>query len=403
MEATVREMDGGVAAAAGFVAAGVACGIKRDGRLDLALLHCPGGAVAAGVFTRNEVVAAPVVLARGRVPARDVRAVVINSGCANACTGGAGMAAAEAVVAAVATALGCAPEQVLPASTGVIGDPLPVKRLTAGLPAVVAGLGASGATAFADAILTTDTRRKEAAVEVELAGGRVRIGGCCKGSGMIHPNMATMLAVVTTDAQLDPATCQTLLSTVVATTFNRISVDADTSTNDTLYLLASGSSGVAVSGEEDLVRLAAGLARVCGSLALQIVADGEGATKLATVQVTGGRDGLQVERVAAAICRSPLVKTALFGQDANWGRIVAAAGAVGAGITPETTRLWLDDLLLFAEGVGTGAGRSPAAAAAMHAHDLTLRLDLGQGEACATYWTCDLSFDYVRINAEYRT
>lgn len=403
MAATVQEIDGGVTAAAGFVAAGVACGIKREGRLDLALLHCPGGAAAAGVFTRNEVVAAPVVLGRGRVPARDVRVVVINSGCANACTGEAGMKAAEEVVAAAAAAFGCAPEQVLPASTGVIGDPLPVERITAALPSAVAGATADGGVRFAEAICTTDTVVKEAAVEVTLAGGTVRIGGCAKGSGMIHPNMATMLAVVTTDAALDPPTCHGLLETVVTTTFNRISVDGDTSTNDTLYLLASGSSGVSVRDDEDLRRLAAGLERVCGSLARQIVADGEGATKLATVEVIGGRDTAQAERVAQAICRSPLVKTALFGEDANWGRIVAAAGAVGAGITPETTRLWLDGLLLYAKGVPTGAGRSDEAAALMRQRELTLRLDLGQGEASATYWTCDISFDYVRINAEYRT
>ncbi len=403
MATTVQEIDGGVTAAAGFVAAGVACGIKGGGALDLGVIHCPGGAAAAGVFTRNEVVAAPVVLGRGRVPTRDVRAVVINSGCANACTGDAGMAAAEQVVAATAAAFGCAPEQVLPASTGVIGDLLPVERITGALPSAAAGATADGGALFAEAICTTDTVIKEAAVEVALAGGTVRIGGCAKGSGMIHPNMATMLAVVTTDAALDPPTCHGLLETVVTTTFNHISVDGDTSTNDTLYLLASGASGVAVSGDEDLRHLAAGLERVCGDLARQMVGDGEGATKLATVEVTGGRDTQQAERVAAAICRSPLVKTALFGEDANWGRIIAAAGAAGAGVTPETTRLWLDGLLLFAAGVPTGAGRSDEAAALMRQRELTLRLDLGQGEAAATYWTCDLSFDYVRINAEYRT
>ncbi len=403
METAVRQIEGGVTAAAGFVAAGVACGIKGGGALDLGVVHCPAGAAAAGVFTRNEVVAAPVVLGRSRVPARAVRAVVINSGWANACTGEAGMAGAQEVVAAAAAACGCTPEQVLPASTGVIGDPLPVARITAALPAAVAGATPDGGRKFAEAILTTDTVVKEAAVEVELAGGTVVVGGCAKGSGMIHPNMATMLALVTTDADLDPPTCHGLLETVVATTFNHISVDGDTSTNDTLYLLASGASGVAVAGDEDLRRLAAALERVCGSLARQMVADGEGATKLATVEVTGGRDTVQAERVAEAICRSPLVKTALFGEDANWGRVIAAAGAAGAGITPETTRLWLDGLLLFAAGVPTGAGRSEEAATLMRQRELTLHLDLGQGEAAATYWTCDLSFDYVRINAEYRT
>ncbi|RMF77962.1 MAG: hypothetical protein D6739_12210 [Nitrospirae bacterium] len=229
----------------------------------------------------------------------------------------------------------------------------------------------------------------------------MRVGGCAKGAGMIHPRMATLIAVVTTDAALEPEAADGLLRRVAGRTFNRISVDGDTSTNDTLYLLASGAAGAAEGA--DLARLEAAVEAVCGRLARALVADGEGATKVARIEVTGGRDAAQVERIAEAICRSALVKTALFGEDANWGRIVAAAGAAGAGLTPETTRLWLEELLLYDRGLPTGAGRSPEAAALMARPELGFRLDLGQGRAATTHWTCDLSYDYVRINAEYRT
>jgi len=396
-------IEGGVTAAQGFLATGLACGIKKTGALDLALLHCPGGATAAGVFTRNEVVAAPVVLGRERVPAAGVHGVVINSGCANACTGTAGLAAAEEMVAATAKVLRCPPSAVLPCSTGVIGDPLPVAKITAALPKANARLAGDGGSLFADAILTTDTVRKEAAVEVEMAGGTVRIGGCAKGSGMIHPNMATMLAVVTSDAALSTTDTHAMLSAAVEASFNRISVDGDTSTNDTVYLLASGTSGIGVTSDDDRGRFTAGLRAVCGRLAQAVVRDGEGATKLATVHVVGGRSAEQVAKVGAAIVRSPLVKTALFGADANWGRIVCAAGYAGAGITPESTTLRLGDLVLYEAGVPTGAGRSQAAADLMAAAEIELTLDLGQGHAATTFWTCDLSYDYVRINAEYRT
>jgi glutamate N-acetyltransferase/amino-acid N-acetyltransferase len=398
-----RLIEGGVTAAEGFVATGLACGIKKGGGADLALLHCPGGAAAAGLFTRNDVVAAPVTLGRERLPARGVHGVVINSGCANACTGEPGLAAAREVVAAAARVLGCLPAAVLPCSTGVIGDPLPAAKISAALPRANALLARDGGHAFATAILTTDTVAKEAAVEVALSGGTVRIGGCAKGAGMIHPNMATMLAVITTDVILTAEQAHALLTAAAAATFNRISIDGDTSTNDTLYLLASGATGVTLASPVDRERFAAALKTVCGRLAQAIVRDGEGATKLATVHVVGGRSAEQVAKVGTAIVRSPLVKTALFGGDANWGRIVCAAGYAGAGITPETVSLRLGDLVLFEAGVPTGAGRSQAAADLMAAADIEITLDLGQGHAATTFWTCDLSYDYVRINAEYRT
>jgi glutamate N-acetyltransferase/amino-acid N-acetyltransferase len=396
-------IDGGVTAAQGFLAAGLACGIKQGGAADLALLHCPDGAAAAGLFTRNDVVAAPVILGRDLVPTGEAHAVVINSGCANACTGQPGLTAAREMVAATGTVLGCSATAVLPCSTGVIGDPLPVEKIISALPRAHALLARDGGHAFAGAILTTDTVAKEAAVEVELSGGLVRIGGCAKGAGMIHPNMATMLAVITTDAVLTPDEAHALLAATATTTFNRISIDGDTSTNDTLYLLASGTTGVALSSPTDRDHFAAALEAVCRRLAQAIVRDGEGATKLATLHVEGGRSQEQVAQVGTAIVRSPLVKTALFGGDANWGRIVCAAGYAGAGITPETVSLRLGDLVLFEAGVPTGAGRSQAAADLMAAPDIELTLDLGQGNATATFWTCDLSYDYVRINAEYRT
>jgi glutamate N-acetyltransferase/amino-acid N-acetyltransferase len=396
-------IDGGVAAAEGFVATGLSCGIKKGGVPDLALLHCPGGAAAVGLFTRNDVVAAAVILGRERLPASRVHGVVINSGCANACTGEPGLAAAREVVMATAEVLGCQATAVLPCSTGVIGDPLPVAKITAALPHAKARLARDGGHAFATAILTTDTVTKEAAAEVELSGGTVRIGGCAKGAGMIHPNMATMLAVITTDAALTADQAHDVLHDAAATTFNRISIDGDTSTNDTMYFLASGAAGVVPGSPADHKRFAAALEAVCASLARALVRDGEGATKLATVHVVGGRSAEQVAKVGNAIVRSPLVKTALFGGDANWGRIVCAAGYAGAGITPETVSLRLGDLVLFEAGVPTGAGRSQAAADLMAAEDIELTLDLGQGDVATTFWTCDLSYDYVRINAEYRT
>jgi len=396
-------IDGGVTAAQGFLATGLACGIKKTGAPDLALLHCPGGATAAGLFTRNDVVAAPVILGRDRVPARGVHGVVINSGCANACTGTAGLAAAEEMVAATGEVLNCPATAVLPCSTGVIGDPLPVSKIAAALPQANAQLARDGGHAFATAILTTDTVAKEAAVEVALSGGTVRIGGCAKGAGMIHPNMATMLAVITTDAILATDQAHDLLGDAAGATFHRISIDGDTSTNDTVYLLASGTTGIALGSPADRERFATALVAVCGRLAQAIVRDGEGATKLATVHVVGGRSAEQVGKVGTAIVRSPLVKTALFGGDANWGRIVCAAGYAGAGITPESTSLRLGDLVLYEAGVPTGAGRSKEAEALMAAAEIELTLDLGQGDAATTFWTCDLSYDYVRINAEYRT
>jgi glutamate N-acetyltransferase/amino-acid N-acetyltransferase len=396
-------IEGGVTAAEGFLATGLPCGIKKDGAADLALLHCPEGAAAAGLFTRNDVVAAPVVLGRELVPTDEAYGVVINGGCANACTGEPGLATAREMVAATATVLGCPATAVLPCSTGVIGDPLPVEKIIAALPRAHALLARDGGHAFATAILTTDTVAKETALAVELSGGTVRIGGCAKGSGMIHPNMATMLAVITTDAALTVDQTHALLGDAAAVTFNRISVDGDTSTNDTVYLLASGARGVTLASPGDRKRFAAALEAVCRRLAQALVRDGEGATKLATLHVVGGRTAEQVARVGNAIVRSPLVKTALFGSDANWGRIVCAAGYARAGITPESTTLRLGDLVLYEAGVPTGAGRSQFAADLMAAAEIELTLDLGQGDAAATFWTCDLSYDYVRINAEYRT
>jgi glutamate N-acetyltransferase/amino-acid N-acetyltransferase len=395
---------GGVDSPQGVRATGLACGIKADGALDLAIVRAEAGFRAAGVFTTNVVRAAPVlhgmdVLARS---ADHVAGVVINSGCANACTGAQGMEAAIATARHAADKLGAGEgQEYLVMSTGVIGVQLPVEKLARGLGDAVSADWDEGGELAARAIMTTDTVPKHCALQVDLPGGVVTIGGMAKGAGMIHPNMATMLAVITTDAALDPAALQAILARAVGASFNRISVDGDTSTNDTVLLLASGASGLTSAGAA-LEAFEAGVLAVCQRLAKAIVRDGEGATKFVAVQVTGARDEREAHRVANTIATSPLVKTAFFGEDANWGRVLAAAGRSGADLDPDRLALWVDDLQLVSGGASTGYAEADAAAI-MGRAEVTVRLALGLGEVEATVWTCDLSHDYVSINADYRS
>lgn len=399
----------------GFDAAGVACGLKVSGRPDVALLVAGKSWSAAGVFTTNRVVAAPVlwdraVLAEG---AGQVKALVANSGCANACTGAKGDADTRQTAAHVAAALGCAPEQVLVLSTGVIGVPLDMARLTRGIDDALAklggaALGADGETRHAGAvraIMTTDTVHKTAAAEVNVAGGPVAIRGFAKGAGMIHPGMATMLAVVTTDAEVEPARLQRLLARACARSFNRVSVDGDMSTNDTLLLLASGAAGARVEAADEAA-FGAALAEVCVSLARQIAADGEGATRLIEITVTGSASEADAHAVADAIARSPLFKTAVHGGDPNWGRVLAAAGSCGVDFDPGRVSLRFGEGAAALEVVRAGvrAGYDEAdAAARLRANPVAVGLDLGAGTHCATVWTCDFSAAYVSINADYTT
>jgi glutamate N-acetyltransferase/amino-acid N-acetyltransferase len=392
--------------APGFRSGAAACGLKTSGALDLALIVAGAPAAAAGVFTTNLVQAAPVLFDRAALarPGARFRAVVANSGCANACTGERGLADAAATASQTGFALGCAPEEVLVLSTGVIGVPLDLEKVTRGIRAAAARLG-EDATDVTRAVMTTDTRPKTAQGEVRLPGGRAVVRGFAKGAGMIHPNMATMFAVLTTDATAPPALLARALRGAAEESFNRISVDGDMSTNDTVLLLASGTSGVEVR-DADEPSFTAALAGVCVALARQIVRDGEGATRLVEIAVRGAADVGQARVVADGIARSSLVKTAIHGGDPNWGRILAAAGSCGAAIDPGRLRLafGLPGREVWVVLGGSRADYDERAAASLLALDpVHIGLDLGLGDACCVVWTCDLSAEYVAINAHYTT
>ena len=401
--------DGSVTSPQGFVAAAVAAGIKQSGRPDLVLVAADRDCAAAGVFTRNRVAAAPVLLDRATLAAgrAALRGVLINAGNANACTGEPGLADAREMQRLAAAALGTRPEQLLVMSTGVIGVPLPMTRVAAGVAALAPLLSAGGGLAAAEAIMTTDTRPKRAAVVVDLPDGQVTIGGMAKGAGMIHPDMATLLGVLTTDAVVAPDVLDSSLREAVAASFNAISIDGDTSTNDSIVLFANGAVGVAVADDESRARFAAALTDLCVQLAQMIVRDGEGATRFVTLVVSGAASTVDARRMADTIATSPLVKTAFAGGDPNWGRIMMAAGRSGAALDP--ARLALSVIapgappLQLVRG-GTPTGYAEADAAAVFAQpEFTVHLDLGLGDGAATLWTTDLSHEYVSINADYRT
>jgi glutamate N-acetyltransferase / amino-acid N-acetyltransferase len=400
---TVAPAAGAVTAPAGFRAAGVACGIKKSG-LDLALIVSDRDVSAAAIFTTNRAQAAPVLVSKAQLAASAgrARAVVINSGCANACTGEDGLEAARAMVMTTARQLECADEQVLVASTGVIGVALDRAAVTAGIASAAMALKRDGGPAAARAIMTTDPFPKEAAVEVVTASGTFRVGGIAKGSGMIEPLMATMLGVVTTDAAISPALLQRALTAVADVTFNAITVDGECSTNDCVFALANGASGVSI-GEADLPLFGEALRRVCETLAVGIVRGGEGATKLVTVNVTGAASDAEAKRAARAIANSPLVKTAIHGADPNWGRLVAVAGRAGVDFRLDSCTVRIGDVELFSQGRPYDE-RSPVASRHLQGKDVEVSVDLGTGgPGTARMWTCDLSAEYVRINAEYRT
>jgi glutamate N-acetyltransferase / amino-acid N-acetyltransferase len=399
----VEHIDGGVTAPLGFRAAGVACGIKPKGGLDLALIACDTLASAAGVFTTNRAVAAPVVLSRAHLRRSRGRAsaVVINSGCANACTGDHGTTAAEAMAAATARALSIAPRHVLVASTGVIGVALDDRKAARGIAQAARALDRNGHADAARAIMTTDPFPKERAASAIIDGTTVRVGGMAKGSGMIEPQMATMLGVVTTDAAIEPALLRRAMNDAMVVSFNAISVDGECSTNDCVFLLASGASGVTI-GPGEYRAFFAALKEVCRSLAIDIVRGGEGATKLVTVTVRGAASEADAWKAARAICNSPLVKTAVHGGDPNWGRLIAVAGRAGVAFALGRSSVRIGDVDLFTSGLPHD-DRTPAAAKHLLGRDVRLEVDLGSGNRSARMWTCDLSAEYVRINAEYRT
>lgn len=397
-------VEGGVLAARGFLGAGVSAGLKRSGKRDVAVIAGQERCAAAAVFTRNAMAAAPVIVSREHAADGYARAIVVNAGNANACTGDQGVADARAMAEAAAAALGCDARDVLVASTGVIGVPLPVDLVVAGIEEAVEQLDLVTGDAVAEAIMTTDTFPKQVAVRFEVDGRTYTVGGVAKGSGMIKPDMATMLAFLTTDAPLDPEACDAALRQAVARTFNRVTVDSDTSTNDMCALLASGAAGgePITPSDERFEPVATAVEHVCGELARMIARDGEGATKLITVTVTGARDERDAERAAFAIAESPLVKTAVFGGDANWGRVAMALGKSGAALDPARVRIVFAGILTCENGTAVPFSEEEAARA-LQAPEVEVVADLGVGDAAATVWTCDLTYEYVRINGEYRS
>lgn len=392
----------------GFRAAGVHAGIKTSGAPDVGLLVCDVVASAAAAFTTNQVVAAPVKVGREIIAAGRLRGVVVNSGNANACTGRQGERDARRMCALAAEAVGAGAREFLPSSTGIIGHMLSMDRIERGIALAAQGLGDSSehAAAFAGAIMTTDTRRKEAAVAFNLGKARVVLAGVCKGSGMIGPRMAvphaTMLAYLTTDARVEAAVLRKVLSQAVQCTFNAVTVDNHASTNDTVCLMASGLSGARIDSPRALRALASAMHEVCASLAYQIAADGEGATKVVVITVKGARSDADARLMARAIADSPLVKCAMHGNDPNWGRIVSAAGLTSARFDPDRAVLRLQGAKVFARGRPLPFDRR-AVSAALAAREVSVELACGLGTGAATVWTCDLSKDYVTINAEYHT
>jgi glutamate N-acetyltransferase / amino-acid N-acetyltransferase len=395
----------------GFLWGAVRAGIKASGRADLSAIVAPQSASAAALFTTNKVQAAPLVVDRRHLDASHghIRAVLINAGNANCATGEAGITAAEQCCAAAAEVFDCAPQAVFPASTGIIGVPLPVEKVRAALPQLRNALGDTPDhfAAIANAIMTTDTKPKTAFATVMIEGTEVRLAGIAKGAGMIHPQLAaaphaTMLVYLCTDAAAEPALLQNLLGTAAEVSFNRISIDGDTSTNDTVLLLASGASGAALN-DRNSGPFAAALGEICTSLAKQIVKDGEGATHLVELNILGAISDADALRVAKAIAHSPLVKTAWTGNDPNWGRLIAAAGYSGAQLDPARVTIRFGDLLICERG-GRAAGFDETAAHRyLSQPEFAVHIDLGLGNGACRFWTCDLTREYVSINADYST
>jgi glutamate N-acetyltransferase/amino-acid N-acetyltransferase len=399
----LQQIPGSVCAPLGFRAAGVAAGIKPSGNPDVALIVSDSPAAAAAVFTTNRVLAAPVLVSREHLQDGRARAIVVNAGSANACTGEQGLQDARRMAELTAELTEVRPTDVLVASTGVIGRLLPMDRVEDGIRRAAAELSREGASEAARAIITTDTRPKEFAVELPVDGKTVRIGGICKGSGMIAPNMATMLAFITTDAQVWPEVLESALRSAAEQTFNCLTVDGDCSTNDMLALMANGASGARINpGSPAHQAFSEGLLHVCTGMVKELARDGEGATKLVEIRVSGARSVAAARRVGLAVGNSPLVKTALFGNDPNWGRILCAAGYSGVAIEPDRLALTMGGVPLVREGEPVPFDEA-AAGEAMKVPELLIELDLGQGAHAATVWTCDFSYDYVRINAEYTT
>lgn len=405
----MKLLKGGIADVPGMKAVGVHAGIKHR-RRDLALLVSEAPASAAAVYTRNRVQAAPILVTRANLARTRgrARAVIVNSGCANACTGPRGLRDARRMAELAARAVACRPEEVLVASTGVIGHPLPMAKIERGARLLARALKGPSIGA-AEAIMTTDTVEKQCLVEFRVQGRACRIGGIAKGSGMIHPDMATMLAFLATDAAVEPGALRRALRRAVADTFNMITVDGDTSTNDMVSVLANGVAGNAAlrEGVAGWPQFLAALRAACEALAKEIARDGEGAERLIEVRVEGARSGADARRAALAVAGSSLVKAAMFGRDANWGRILAALGRSGARLDPERLDLILANSVgrveVFRRGRPVAVRDGGLLGRILASGEVTIHAKLHQGAASARAWGCDLTFDYVRINAHYRT
>ena len=391
----------------GVELATASAGIKKPGRQDVVVISVAEESRVAGVFTKNAFCAAPVTLARQHLAQGNIRFLIINSGNANACTGEPGLADALQTCSELAAQAGVRPEQVLPYSTGVIGERLPMTKLLGAIPAALAGLQADNWEAAARAIMTTDTRPKGASVQFEHDGETIVINGISKGAGMIKPNMATMLGYIATNARVEQTLLNELSRAAADQSFNRITIDGDTSTNDACMLIATGKTALPEIASRDgelFEKFQQALLQVYRFLAHAIVADGEGATKFVTVQVEGSECQAEALRVAYAVAQSPLIKTALFASDPNWGRIVAAIGYAGVkGLDATAVRVWLNDVLIVEGGGRAVTYTEEQGQAVMNGEEILIRIDLGRGDICETVWTTDLSHDYVTINAEYRT
>ena len=400
----IAPISGGITAPGGFRAAGLACGIKTSGKPDLAIVAADRPVSAAAIFTTNQAKAAPILVSRDHLDASGgkARLIVSNSGCANACTGSQGLADAKEMAALSAGIVGCSHSEVLVASTGVIGVNLKMDALRAGIPQAISALAADGHARAAQAIMTTDPFPKSYAVEVTTRAGRFRVGGMAKGSGMIEPRMATMLGYLTTDAAVEPALLRRALVDACQYTFNAITVDGESSTNDCVFAMASGVSGVTID-ETHYAALFEGLRAVALDLSLGIVRGGEGASKLVAITVSGAQSQDEAWTAARTIANSPLVKTAIHGGDPNWGRLIAAAGRSGVTFSLDSARVRIGSLVLFSDGQPHDE-LAPRAAEYLRGKDIDIEVNVGAGgTGRATVYTCDLSAEYVKINAEYRT
>lgn len=401
----MRKIIGGITAPQGFLSSGVKAGIKKSGKEDIALIYSEVIASAAAVFTTNAMAAAPIIVSREHLKQGELKAIIINSGCANACTGQKGLEDASLMAEYTAKLLNTPKEKILVSSTGIIGDLLPMDKIKKGIEMAVAELSVDGYGNTMKGIMTTDTFEKTCAYEFNLGYKTCRIAGIAKGAGMIHPNMATMLSYITTDVNIDKAVLNEALFEAVNLSFNMISIDGDTSTNDTVCIMANGLSGNEYISSKDhphYLKFLEVLKEVCLYLAQQVVRDGEGATKFIEINVKNTIDFNQAKQIAMSIAKSPLVKTAFFGQDPNWGRILCATGYSGITVDPTKVSLTIGDIKIVENGLGAITDKSKLKEV-MSAKNIKVTVDINNGSAEATVWTCDFSYEYVKINGEYHT